>query len=97
MSDSTPRYSAPDQQGAAIAVRLLADELLKIVSIAHELVEAGGTVDLTGLDRRVGLLCAKSLDLPPDDGRGVRPRLIALSGSMEALSRALTARAPRSC
>jgi hypothetical protein len=97
MSDSTPYYSTPDQQGPVIAVRQLADELLKIVGIAHELVEAGGTVDLTGLDRRIGLLCAKSLDLPPDEGRRVRPRLIALSGSMEALSRALTARAPQSC
>ena len=34
----------------------------------------------TGLDHQVGLLCAKSLDLPPDEGRRVRPRLIALSG-----------------
>ena len=37
-------------------------------------------------------LCAKALDLPPDEGRRVRPRLIALSGSMEALSQALLAR-----
>jgi len=97
MSDSTPQDPTHDPQGPVIAVRLLADELLKIVKIAHELVEAGGAVELAGLDRRVGLLCAKSLDLPPDDGRRVRPRLIALSGSVEALSRALAARAPPSC
>ena len=50
-------------------------------------------IDLTGLERQVGLLCAQSLDLPPDEGRRVRPRLLALSGSMEVLSRALAARA----
>ena len=60
-----------------------------MVGIARALVEAGRAIDLTGLDRQVGLLCAKSLDLPPDDGRRVRPRLIALFGSMEALSRVL--------
>jgi hypothetical protein len=75
------------------AVRALAAELMQLIGIAHALAETGRAVDLTGLDRQIGLLCAKSLDLPPDDGRRVRPRLIALSGSMEALSRALAARA----
>lgn len=74
------------------AVRALAEELTKIVGVARVLVESGRTIDLTGLDGQVGLLCAKSLDLPPDEGRRVRPRLIALSGSMEALSRAFAAR-----
>jgi hypothetical protein len=71
------------------AVRALADELTKMVSVACALVEADRAVDLTGLDRDIGLLCAKSLDLPPDEGRTVRPRLIALLGSAEALMRAL--------
>ena len=55
--------------------------------------ESGRAIDLTGLDHEVGLLCAKSLDLPPDEGRRIRPQLIALSGVMEALSRVLAARA----
>jgi hypothetical protein len=71
------------------AVSALADELLRMVGIARALAEAGRVVDLTGLDRQIGLLCAKALDLPPDDGRRVRPRLIALSGAMQALTRAL--------
>jgi hypothetical protein len=75
------------------AVRALAAELTQMIGVACALAESGRTIDLTGLDRQVGLLCAKSLDLPPDEGRGVRPRLIALSGSMEALSRVLAARA----
>lgn len=71
------------------AVRALAEELTKMVGVACALVKAERVVDLTGLDRQIGLLCAKSLDLPPDEGRKVRPRLVALLGSVEALSRAL--------
>ena len=76
---------------AIAAVRALADELTKMVGLACALAESGRTVDLAGLESQVGLLCAKSLDLPPDEGRRVRPRLIALSGSIEALSRILAA------
>ncbi len=75
------------------AVRALADELTKTIDIARALAESGRTIDITGLDREVGLLCAKSLDLPPDDGRRIRPSLIALSGALEALSRVLSSRA----
>jgi len=66
-----------------------------MVGIARALVEAGRAIDLTGIDSQVGLLCAKSLDLPAGDGRRVRPRLIALFGSMEALARVFAANAPR--
>jgi hypothetical protein len=78
------------------AVRALSDELIKVIEVARALAEAGRAIDLTELDQQIGLLCAKSLDLPPDDGRRIRPRLIVLSGSMAALSRVLTARLTRS-
>jgi hypothetical protein len=70
------------------------EELTRIIGVAHALVDAGRHIELEGLDSQVGLLCAKTLDLPMDDGRRVRPRLIALSGSVMALSHALTARVP---
>jgi hypothetical protein len=76
------------------AVRAFADELAKIVGVAKTLVEAGHMIDLTGLTDQVGLLCATSLDLPPEEGRRIRPRLIALSGSFEALVSALQKAAP---
>ena len=76
------------------AVCALADELMNVLSVATCFLEAGRSIDLTGLNDQVGLLCAKSLDLPPDEGRRVRPRLIVLSGSIEALSRALQKAAP---
>ena len=75
------------------AVRALAEELTGTVGLACALAESGRAIDLTGLDRRIGLLCAKALDLPSDEGRRVRPRLIALSGSMDALSQVLLAHA----
>jgi len=77
------------------AVRALAEELTKMIGIALALVAAGRQIDLTGLDSQIGLLCAKSLDLPPEEGRKVRPRLVALFGSAEELARALDKRSPR--
>ena len=75
------------------AVSALADELSRTIGLARALAQSGRTIDLAGLDTRIGLLCAKSLDLPPEEGRALRPRLIALSGSIEALSRTVSARA----
>jgi hypothetical protein len=86
--------SDPTSSASVDAVRALADELTKLVGVACELVIAGRAIDLTGLTDQVGLLCAKSLDLPKAAGRGIRPRLIALSGFVEALSRALQKAAP---
>ena len=83
--------SEANQHDPIAAVSALATELTQTIGLACALAEAGRAIDLTGLDHRVGLLCAKSLDLPPDEGRRVRPRLIALSGAMDALSRAMAA------
>jgi hypothetical protein len=74
------------------AVQAMAEELTQTIDVARALASSGRTVDLTGFDQQVGLLCAKSLDLPPDAGRSLRPRLIVLSGALEALSRLLAAR-----
>ena len=81
--------SAPHDQIAA--VHALAEELTRTIDLARALAACGRVIDLTGFDHRVGLLCAKSLDLPPDEGRGVRPLLIVLSRAIEALSHALAA------
>ena len=78
------------------ALRALANELLRLIGAARAVVEAGGEIDLANFDNEVGLLCACILDLPPDEGRLLRPRLIALSGSVEGLSRAIAARATSS-
>ena len=87
MSGITPQ----DQIGI---VRAFADELTRTVGVARALVEAGRVIDLVGLDGQIGLLCAKSLDLQPDEGRRMRPRLIVLAASVEALSNALQKAVP---
>jgi hypothetical protein len=71
----------------------LAQELASTIGIACALVETGRTVELTGLDGRVGLLCAKTLDLPPVEGRKLLGYLIGLLAATDTLTQALTARA----
>ena len=75
-------------------VLAMAEGLGRTMCIARTLVEHGRTVDLAGLDRGVGLLCAKSLDLPPDAGRAVRPTLAALLEEADRLTEALGRNAP---
>jgi hypothetical protein len=93
MTAATPFLPSSDAETPIGAVRTLAEDLTGLIGVAQALVEAGRAIDLSGLDSQIGLLCAKTLDLPPDEGRRVRPRLIALSGSVEALSRALATHA----
>ncbi len=92
-TSSSPSY---DTTAAIEAVRALADELTKMVGIARALVEAGREIDLTGFDRQVGLLCAKSLDLPAErrpSYPSTADRAVRLDGGA---ARVLAKRAPRS-
>ncbi len=69
----------------------LGEGLMRTMLIARLLVANGRTVDMAGLDRGVGLLCAKSLDLSPEGGRNVRPHLVNLLAELDALGAALGA------
>ena len=69
----------------------MSEGLARTVCIARVLVENGRTVEMAGLDRGVGLLCAKALDLPPELGRSLRPQLIALLAAIDQLTEALQA------
>ncbi|MBC7637882.1 MAG: hypothetical protein H7251_20035 [Acetobacteraceae bacterium] len=62
-----------------------------ILQIARLLLNAGRQVDIQGLDRVVGILCARALDLPPDQGRLVRPSLAILLIELDTLSVAMNA------
>ena len=59
-------------------LKSLAADLNRILRLADALVQAGRPVELGGLDRQVGLLCAQSLDLEPPGGRDMRPSLMEL-------------------
>jgi hypothetical protein len=67
------------------ALLSLVEDVGNVIKIARCLIEDGRSVDLTGLDHYVGLLCAKTLDLPPEQGRTFRPALLRLRADVAAI------------
>ena len=67
-------------------MRALAGDLARMVRLAGALAQAGRDVDLTGLERQVGLLCAQSLDLEPAAGRNMRASLVELRRAIDTLA-----------
>ena len=84
--------TAYDAEATQVVIAM-SDELARTMCIARALVEHGRDIDLAGLDRGVGLLCAKTLDLPPEGGRAVRPHLEALAAEADRLTEALRTQA----
>ena len=78
------------------ALRAQAWELRAMLRVAQALVREGREIDLTGLEDRIGRLCAGALDLPPESGRAMRPELIELRAGADALAGALRAPPPPS-
>lgn len=94
---TTPFPFAPSQgadPAAEAAVHALADSLSKTIRLSRAFACADRPVDLAGLESGIGLLCAKALDLPPDRGRLLRPRLILLRQELDELGAALRSRPP---
>jgi len=59
------------------------------IRMARSLHGTGRLIDIEGLDRMIGVLCARALDLPPDQGRIVRPDLALLLIELDTLSVAM--------
>jgi hypothetical protein len=76
------------------AVRACLEQLGRTLGIARSLVVAGKQVDLTGLDAEMGYVCARALDLPPEEGRVLRPELMGLHAEIDALEAALATQVP---
>lgn len=74
-------------------VSAFADSVCRTLRVARALVEADRDVALAGLENTVGMLCARTLDLPPDLGLEMRRKLVALREETEALTAALAERA----
>ena len=72
----------------------LSKTLHDTVNVAAGLAAGGRRVDVTGLERSVGLLCAKALDLPPGEGRTACALLFSLLNRIDALGVALRATDP---
>jgi hypothetical protein len=70
-------------------VRALAQSIAGTLRVARGLAAAGRRIDLAGLEGPVGLLCAKTLDLPPEQGRQMRVVLTDLRRELDVLAAAL--------
>ena len=91
MTDPWP----PPTYDPAAAQRGLAEQVRHTIAIARALASAGRPLDLAGLDDAVGVLCAKTLDLPPADGRAARPALAAILAELDLLGATLRAEGPQ--
>jgi hypothetical protein len=91
MDASTPRPTAsgralreqPDALPAAL------EAMSATLALAHGLVAAGRRVDLQGLDGEMGAICEAALELPAEEARLLRPRLIAIRAQIDELATAL--------
>jgi hypothetical protein len=61
---------------------------------ARRLARAGRTIELDGLDKRIGGLCEAVILLPADEGRDMLPLLEDLHASLDELAGTLKAAAP---
>ncbi len=84
----------PPAHDAAAELSGLSKDLHDTVNLAAGLAAGGRRVDMAGLDRSVGLLCAKALDLPPVEGRAACALLFSLLSQIDALGVALRAMDP---
>jgi hypothetical protein len=82
--DTMPRYPPP-----LAATRELAQSITGTLRVARGFLAAGRRIDLVGLEEPVGLLCARTLDLPPEQGRQMLVALINLRRELDVLSEAL--------
>ena len=61
------------------------DGVRGLIQLARGMADAGRRVDLSGLEGLVGRLCARSLDLMPDEGRRMALLLAGLLTEFDAL------------
>ncbi len=80
-----PRFSYDPLAG----VRDFARSLGTAARLSVAFAQSGRRIDLAGLDDKVGLLCAKALDLAPDEGRELRGDLILLRSELDGLAHVL--------
>jgi len=67
-------------------VRGLSAGIARVLDLAVILAKSGRRIDLVGIDRKVGLLCAQALDLPPELGRELVAALQAQIATLDQLT-----------
>jgi hypothetical protein len=84
----------PPLPGAELeATAMVVETMAATLMLARALLFAGHRIDLDGVDREIGDLCAESVALPREDGRKLRPALLSLLREVEALEADLSDRA----
>jgi hypothetical protein len=81
--------SRPSQAAGLVALRSFLEDLENATAIATTLAKEGHPIDLDGFDGQIGLLCAKTLDLPLEQGLTLRPALLRLRERLETLELSL--------
>ena len=95
-----PSKAKQPPQGTALPLgrpqrlTVLAGRLSRTIGVARALAGSGRTVDLTGLDDGIGLLCAQTLDLPAEEARALLPLLHNVLTEVNALGAVLREHAP---
>lgn len=85
--DISPSHNAGFDPCAVVQDRIAA--IASTLRLARSLLGTGRAIDINGLDRMIGLLCARALDLPPEQGRIVRPNLALLLIELDTLGVAM--------
>ena len=67
----------------------LAARLSRTIALARGLIQGGRQLDVTGLDDGVGVLCAQTLALPPEDAGAMVPVLRGVLAQVNLLTAAL--------
>lgn len=79
---------------ALLAVETWTQGLIQTLRLARAMVDAQRPVALDGLIDQAGFVCAKVMDLPPEQGRQVRGRMVVLLAEVDAVSAAIRRQAP---
>ena len=75
----------PAAASAMLGAEQSADGVCALLQLARGMADAGRRVDLGGLEALVGRLCARSLDLMPDERRRMALPLAGLLAEIDAL------------
>lgn len=74
------------------ATTMIVETMAATMLMARALLVAGHRIDLDGVEREIGDLCAEAVALPRAEGRRLRPALQGLLSEVEALEADLAAR-----
>ena len=88
VTQDLPLSHTPSFDACAV-VQDMAATVASTLRLSRLLLGTGRTIDINGLDRIIGLLCARALDLSPEQGRTVRSNLALLLIELDTLSMAL--------